>query len=50
MKWSKFIKRLVKDGKISNIYGSSSTKTKGLSFHYDALSYSKNFDDGRWIS
>ncbi|MBA0559687.1 hypothetical protein Golob_016640 [Gossypium lobatum] len=40
-RWRNLLRRLVKDGK-SSIYGSS----KPLSFHYDAVSYSQNFDEG----
>ncbi|MFQ6670691.1 hypothetical protein Gotur_035506 [Gossypium turneri] len=39
-RWRNLLRRLVKDGK-SSIYGSS----KPLSFHYDAVSYSQNFDE-----
>ncbi|KAK6258745.1 hypothetical protein SCA6_013219 [Theobroma cacao] len=39
-RWRNLLRRLVRDGK-SSIYGS-----KPLSFHYDAVSYSQNFDDG----
>ncbi|XVF15325.1 hypothetical protein REPUB_Repub09cG0142000 [Reevesia pubescens] len=39
-RWRNLLKRSVKDGK-SSIYGS-----KPLSFHYDAVSYSQNFDEG----
>jgi hypothetical protein len=38
-RWRNLLRRLVRDGK--NLYGS-----KPLSFHYDAVSYSQNFDDG----
>ncbi|GMI67227.1 hypothetical protein like AT5G65613 [Hibiscus trionum] len=40
-RWRNLVRRLVKDGKRS-IYRSS----KPLSFHYDAVSYSQNFDEG----
>ncbi|XVF61472.1 hypothetical protein PTKIN_Ptkin08bG0132100 [Pterospermum kingtungense] len=40
-RWRNLLRRLVRDGK-SSIYGSS----KPLSFHYDAVSYSQNFDEG----
>ncbi|EEF35153.1 conserved hypothetical protein [Ricinus communis] len=43
-RWRHFIRRLVRDGK-SSLYGSSSSP-KPLSFHYDAVSYSQNFDEG----
>ncbi|XVE86898.1 hypothetical protein DITRI_Ditri18aG0072600 [Diplodiscus trichospermus] len=39
-RWRNLLRRLVRDGK-SCIYGS-----KPLSFHYDAVSYSQNFDEG----
>ncbi|KAJ4840420.1 hypothetical protein Tsubulata_009258 [Turnera subulata] len=39
-RWRNFIRRLVRDSK-SSIYGS-----KPLSFHYDAVSYLQNFDEG----
>ncbi|KDP32170.1 hypothetical protein JCGZ_12631 [Jatropha curcas] len=39
-RWRYLIRRLVREGKTS-IYGS-----KPLSFHYDAVSYSQNFDEG----
>ncbi|KAM7276781.1 hypothetical protein ACFE04_018647 [Oxalis oulophora] len=39
-KWRNLLKKMVRDGK--NKYGSS----KQLSFHYDAVSYSQNFDEG----
>ncbi|KAJ4714603.1 DNA polymerase zeta catalytic subunit like [Melia azedarach] len=38
-RWRNFLRRLVRDGK--SMYGS-----KHLSFHYDAVSYSQNFDEG----
>ncbi|XP_059641276.1 uncharacterized protein LOC132283355 [Cornus florida] len=38
-KWRKLIKKLVKESK--SIYGS-----KPLTFQYDAVSYSQNFDEG----
>ncbi|KAK9284281.1 hypothetical protein L1049_023451 [Liquidambar formosana] len=37
--WRKLLKRIIREGK--SIYGS-----KPLTFHYDAVSYSQNFDDG----
>ncbi|KAJ7953488.1 DNA polymerase zeta catalytic subunit like [Quillaja saponaria] len=43
IRWRNILRRLVRDSK--SLYGS----TKGhlnLSFHYDAVSYSQNFDDG----
>ncbi|XWS41683.1 hypothetical protein CRYUN_Cryun17cG0103600 [Craigia yunnanensis] len=39
-RWRNLLRRLVRDGK-SSIYGS-----KPLSFQYDAVSYSQNFDEG----
>ncbi|THU70663.1 hypothetical protein C4D60_Mb08t27340 [Musa balbisiana] len=39
--WRNLLKRLLKEGR--SMYGS-----KQLNFGYDADSYSKNFDDGRW--
>ena len=39
--WRDLLKRLLKEGR--SMYGS-----KQLNFGYDADSYSKNFDDGRW--
>ncbi|XVF59140.1 hypothetical protein PTKIN_Ptkin07bG0251700 [Pterospermum kingtungense] len=39
-RWRNLLKRLVREGK-SSIYGS-----KPLSFQYDAVSYSQNFDEG----
>ncbi|OAY35690.1 hypothetical protein MANES_12G121900v8 [Manihot esculenta] len=39
-RWRNLIRRLVRDGK-SSLYGS-----KPLSFNYDAVSYSQNFDEG----
>ncbi|MBA0618380.1 hypothetical protein Godav_027740, partial [Gossypium davidsonii] len=40
-RWRNLLRRLVKDGKTS-LYGSKPP----LSFHYDAVSYSQNFDEG----
>nr|KJB44029.1 hypothetical protein B456_007G230900 [Gossypium raimondii] len=40
-RWRNLLRRLVKDGKTS-LYGSK----RPLSFHYDAVSYSQNFDEG----
>ncbi|OMP01673.1 hypothetical protein COLO4_11686 [Corchorus olitorius] len=40
-RWRNLLRRLVRDGK-NRVYGTS----KPLSFHYDAVSYSQNFDDG----
>ncbi|KAI6699464.1 hypothetical protein NL676_013788 [Syzygium grande] len=40
-KWRDLLKRIVADGKC--IY-----RPKRVSFHYDAVSYSQNFDEGRW--
>ncbi|OIT08926.1 hypothetical protein A4A49_44291 [Nicotiana attenuata] len=37
--WRKLLKKLVNEGK--NVYGK-----KTLKFHYDAVSYSQNFDEG----
>ncbi|KAK4347919.1 hypothetical protein RND71_034258 [Anisodus tanguticus] len=37
--WRKLLKKLVNEGK--NVYGK-----KTLTFHYDAVSYSQNFDEG----
>ncbi|CAN4123636.1 unnamed protein product [Withania somnifera] len=37
--WRKLLKKLVNEGK--NVYGK-----KILRFHYDAVSYSQNFDEG----
>ncbi|KAK8673874.1 hypothetical protein V6N13_112183 [Hibiscus sabdariffa] len=39
-RWRNLLMRLVRDGK-NSMYGS-----KPLSFHYDAVSYSQNFDEG----
>ncbi|OWM85429.1 hypothetical protein CDL15_Pgr019053 [Punica granatum] len=39
-KWRNLIRRIVRDSK--NIY----RPPKPVSFHYDAVSYSQNFDDG----
>lgn len=39
-RWRNLLRRLVREGRTS-IYGS-----KPLSFRYDAVSYSQNFDDG----
>ncbi|KAJ9177464.1 hypothetical protein P3X46_012680 [Hevea brasiliensis] len=39
-RWRYLIRRLVRDGK-NSLYGS-----KPSSFHYDAVSYSQNFDEG----
>ncbi|GMI64070.1 hypothetical protein HRI_000076300 [Hibiscus trionum] len=41
-RWRNLLRRLVRDGK-SSLYGS---KAPPLSFHYDAVSYSQNFDEG----
>lgn len=41
-RWRNFLRRLVRDGKTST----QGTTTKDLSFHYDAVSYSQNFDEG----
>ncbi|GMI68731.1 hypothetical protein like AT5G65613 [Hibiscus trionum] len=41
-RWRNLLRRLVRDGK-NSMYGSNS---KPLSFHYDAVSYSQNFDEG----
>ncbi|KAE8010469.1 hypothetical protein FH972_006837 [Carpinus fangiana] len=38
-RWRNLLRRFVRESK--NLYGS-----KPLSFHYDAVSYSQNFDDG----
>ncbi|KAF8370032.1 hypothetical protein HHK36_031930 [Tetracentron sinense] len=38
-RWRNLLRRLVRESK--SIYGS-----KPLTFHYDAVSYSQNFDDG----
>ncbi|GMH24132.1 hypothetical protein Nepgr_025975 [Nepenthes gracilis] len=38
--WRKFLKRLVRESR--SVYGS-----KPLTFKYDAVSYSQNFDEGR---
>ncbi|KAL5819938.1 hypothetical protein ACOSQ3_023897 [Xanthoceras sorbifolium] len=38
-RWRNLLRKLVRDGK--SIHGS-----KHLSFHYDAVSYSQNFDEG----
>ncbi|KAL3721824.1 hypothetical protein ACJRO7_034203 [Eucalyptus globulus] len=40
-KWRHLLKRIVTDGMC--IY-----RSKPVSFHYDAISYSQNFDEGRW--
>ncbi|RAL46632.1 hypothetical protein DM860_004911 [Cuscuta australis] len=40
--WRRIIRKLVNDGK-----GLCRSKPASSSFHYDAASYSKNFDDGR---
>ncbi|GAB4848829.1 hypothetical protein Ancab_003623 [Ancistrocladus abbreviatus] len=37
--WRRFVKRLVREGR--SIYGS-----KPVTFQYDAVSYSQNFDEG----
>lgn len=42
-RWRNFLRRLVRvDGINKSTYGSN----KHLSFHYDAVSYSQNFDEG----
>lgn len=41
-RWRKIIKNLVRESK--SIYGSN----KPLTFHYDAVSYSQNFDEGHY--
>ena len=42
-RWRNFLRRLVRvDGIYKCTYGSN----KHLSFHYDAVSYSQNFDEG----
>ncbi|KAL4351613.1 hypothetical protein GQ457_06G035080 [Hibiscus cannabinus] len=40
-RWRNLLRRLVKDGK-----SSAHRSSKPLSFHYDAVSYSQNFDEG----
>ncbi|KAF8039987.1 hypothetical protein BT93_B2260 [Corymbia citriodora subsp. variegata] len=40
-KWRDLLKRIIADGKC--LY-----RTKPVSFHYDAVSYSQNFDEGQW--
>ncbi|KAG4169463.1 hypothetical protein ERO13_A12G082800v2 [Gossypium hirsutum] len=40
-RWRNLLRRLVRDGNKNSKYSS-----KPLSFHYDAVSYSQNFDEG----
>ncbi|KAK7818562.1 hypothetical protein CFP56_041203 [Quercus suber] len=41
-RWRNLLRRFVRESK--NFYGSKDSKP--LSFHYDAVSYSQNFDEG----
>ncbi|KAI3992859.1 hypothetical protein MKX01_034209 [Papaver californicum] len=48
-RWRNLLRRLVSQRKIMSICGaamSSSSNNKRLTFHYDAVSYAQNFDEG----
>uniref|UniRef100_A0A803QFU1 Uncharacterized protein n=1 Tax=Cannabis sativa TaxID=3483 RepID=A0A803QFU1_CANSA len=44
-RWRSFLWRLVRNNKIG-LCGSMNHHHKPISFHYDAVSYSQNFDEG----
>ncbi|KAI3961288.1 hypothetical protein MKX01_007002 [Papaver californicum] len=47
-RWRNLLRRLVSQRKIMSICGAamSSSNNKRLTFHYDAVSYAQNFDEG----